>query len=353
MSSFCSFLVFRPDEFELVRSLCADASWSVRGITDPSKRYRFFGSGWAEVSKASALPESSDLRDDEEFGQVLVFETEQDEADNAIELIRAANLILEGFPDQFSPSGHGFAIPDDPTEREEIYEQIFRKTGYFEKFTFRQTLPVAVAVAAKAWSDSRLVYAVHKLALSLVTESVTPHSMHPRHKQVFEKHSGNFSSHVGTSVAINLAYSAIQELGLDVRASGKNRRWSDNEDFVWNQDVLEGLKTRLKDSGIDPDRTIDWVVRGEKSEVEVHPIRDSLTAQSDGGVVRDLELSLPDAINRCEHLRNFMTAHAFSRSTPLLGPYEVYNTQQVARFLMLSKCGLWNVWTEELRVRYS
>jgi len=186
-----------------------------------------------------------------------------------------------------------------------------------------------------------------------MNESVSPNSMHPRFKQIFEKHSSDYSSHVGTSVAINLAYSAIQELGLDVRASSKNRRWSDNEKFVWNPDVLEKLQTRLKDAGIDPDGTIDWIVRGERSEVEVHPFRDSLAVHSDGGEVRDIKLSLPDAINRCEHLRNSMTAHAFSSSTPLLGPYEVYNTQKVARFLTLSKCGLWNIWTDDLKARYA
>lgn len=353
MTSFCSFLVFRQDEFELVRSVCAEAGWSVQGITDPSTRYRFTATGMSEVSQASALPEFRGLRHGEEYGQVLIFEAERDEADNAIELIRAANLILEGFPDRFSPNGHGFEISDNPNEREKIFELVFRTNVYFEQFTYRRTLPVAVAVAAKAWSDSRLIYAIHKLAQSIMTESVSPHSMHPRHRQVFEKHTSDYSSHVGTSVAINLAYSAIQELGLDVKASGKNRRWSDSKDFVWNPDVLEKLKTRLTGAGIDPDRTIDWVVRGDKSEVEVHPIRDSLAAYSDGGEVRDLELSLPDAINRCEHLRNFMTAHAFSSSTPRLGPYEVYNTQQVARFLMLSTCGMWNVWTDELKARYS
>ncbi|MEQ8658520.1 MAG: hypothetical protein RIC24_14560 [Hyphomicrobiales bacterium] len=307
----------------------------------------------SEVSQASALPAFGGLHEGEEYGQVLVFEAEQDEADNAIALIRAANLILEGYPNRFSSSGHGLEIPDDRNEHVKVFELLFRTTGYFEEFTYRETLPVAVAVAAKAWSDSPLIYAIHKLAQSIMTESVSPHSMHPRHRQVFEKHSSDFASHVGTSVAINLAYSTIQELGLDVRASAKNKRWSDNKDFVWNQDVLGRLKTRLKEAGIDPDRTIDWVVRGEKSEVEVHPLRDDLTAYSDGGVVRDLELSLPDAINRCEHLRNFMTAHAFSISTPLLGPYEVYNTQQVARFLLLSKCQLWNIWTDDLRAGYS
>lgn len=353
MPSFCSFLVFRPDEFELVRAICAEAGWSVHGIMDPSMRYKFSTVGVSEVSQAPALREYGDLRDGEEYGQLLVFETGQDETDNVIELIRAANLILEGFPDRFSLSGHGFKIPDASTKREEIFELVFRTTGYFEQFTYRRTLPIAVAVAAKAWSDSSLIYAIHKLAQSIMTESVSPHSMHPRHRQVLQKHSSEFSSHVGTSIAINLACSAIQELGLDVKSSSNNPRWLDSKKFVWNPAVLKNLTARLKDSGIDPNRTIDWVVRGEKSEVEVHPIRDSMAVYSDGREVRDVELSLPDAINSCEYLRNFMTAHAFSSSTPLLGPYEVYNIQQVARFLTLSKCGLWNVWTDELKAHYT
>ena len=78
-----------------------------------------------------------------------------------------------------------------------------------------------------------------------------------------------------------------------------------------------------------------------------------LTEYSDGVEVRDRKVSLPDAINFCEFLRNTMTAHAFSSKTQRLGPYEVYNVQQVARFLILSKCNLWNTWTEELRKRYN
>lgn len=353
MTSFCSFLVFRQDEFELVRTICAEAGWNAHGIVDPSTRYRFSATGVSEISKASALPKHGGLRENEEYGQVLVFEAEQGEAKNIIELIRAANLILEGFPDRFSPNGHGFEVPDDPIKREEVFELVFRTTGFFEKFTFRETLPVAVAVAAKAWSDRCLIYAIHKLAQSIMTESVSPHSMHPRRRQAFQKHSPDFSSHVGTSVAINLAYSAIPELGLDVRSSSKKPRWLDKKKFVWNPVVLEDLNARLVAAGIDRNQTTDWVIRGESSEVEVHPIRDTLSVHSDGGEVRDVELSLPDAINACEYMRNYMTAHAFSNSTPLLGPYEVFNAQQIVRFLTLSKCGLWNVWTDELKARYA
>ncbi len=352
MRSFCSFLVFRPNEIDLIQSVCAEANWSTRSIPDPSTRFKFTTSGVSEVIKADALAHLGAIRGEEEYGRLLVLEGEQSEADNIIQLICAANLILEGFADQYSPPSHGFEIPNEPTKREEIFRCLFRTQGYFEKFLHRETLPVAVAVAAKAWTNSRLIYAIHKLAQSYTTESVTPHSMHPHYGQSFEKHTSEYSSHVKTSVAINLAYSAIQEIGLDVRASRDNKRWLDNKAFVWNPKVLNDIKARLEKSGIDCDRTIDWIVRGEKSEVDVHPTRDTPGMFSDGEMIRDREMSLPDAINACEYLRNHMTAHAFSRSTPLLGPYEVYNTQQVARLLILSKCGLFNVWTEDLVARH-
>ena len=153
MPSFCSFLVFRQEEIEIVRAICVGAGWPAHSIVDPSKRYRFTTSGMTEASQASALPMFGDLHDGEQYGQLLVFESGQDEANNIIELIRAANLILEGFPDRFELSGHGFEIPDDATERQEIFELVFRRAGYFERFTSRETLLVAVAVAACVFRD--------------------------------------------------------------------------------------------------------------------------------------------------------------------------------------------------------
>jgi len=354
MPEFCSFFVFRPSEIDLVHSICATASWSTRDISDPSMKYAFFErGGMSELSQPSAIEGIGARREGQQGGRLLLIEAEQTEADNIIQLVSAANLILEGFPLVKHPPTSGFELSDDEADRQITFENVFRSKFFFQRFTYSETLPVAIAIAAEAWQDKKLIYAIHKLAHSYETECVTPWSLHPQNGQVFEKHTNNFASHVGTSVAINLAYSAIQELGLDVRSSNKNQRWVDNERFVWNESVLRNLNSRLRRACIDPDRSIDWIVRGEKSEVEIHPVRDSLTAYSDGEKVRDLELSLPDAINRCEYLRNFMTAHAFSSATtPRLGPYEVCNVQQVARFLTLSKCNLWNTWTEDLRIRY-
>ena len=41
MPEFCSFLVFRPSEIDLIHSICATANWSTRDIPDPSMRYGY------------------------------------------------------------------------------------------------------------------------------------------------------------------------------------------------------------------------------------------------------------------------------------------------------------------------
>jgi hypothetical protein len=333
MPIFCSFFIFKQDEIDLIHAICSDAGWTTSSITDPSTRFIFSANGMSEFSQASALSRGLALQEGQEHGQLLLLAAKKDETENIIELIRASLLILVGFPDRFGLSGFGFPIPDDPIERETLFQNVFRTDGYFQKFIWREELVAAVAIAAKAWSDRKLVYAIHKLAHSISTESVSPHSMHPRHGQIFEKHSCEFSSHVGTSVAVNLANSAIEELGLDIRSSLEKPRWSDKKTFEWNPKVLEDIRMRLSDANIDPDRTIDWIFRGDETEVRPHPKRNSLTNYSDGQRVRDVELSLPDAINSCGYLRNFLTAHAFKGDTALLGPYEVYNCQQVARIL--------------------
>jgi hypothetical protein len=328
-------------------SLCRRAGWKVRFIPDPSKRYRFRKSGYSEVTKPGALADFGPLGEGETHGQLLVVEAGETEANNIIQLIRAADIVVEGFPDQKHGNPSGFQMPDDASEQDSIFENVFQTTGFFELFSFNMERLVAVAMAVNAWPDTRIVYAVHKLSISYETEAITPWSAHPRYGQIFEKHSGEFSDHVRSSIAVNLAFSAIEEMNLQVKSSREKPRWLDKE-YTWNPPVLKDIKSRLEKAGINPERTVDWIVRGDETEITVEPVRDRFSPYSDGRVTRDIELSLPDAIHACSYLRNFVTAHAFGKKTSLLGPYEVYNVQQVARFLVLSICGLFNVWTDDL-----
>lgn len=348
MPSYCSFLIFRPDEIDLVLSICSGKGLTVSTITDPSTRYRFSAKGMSEISQASAL--EMDFPGD--LGKLLLIEEDESTTDNFLQLISASNVVLEGFPDRGTPATRGFLLDDDPDKRDRLFETVFRSNGFFERFIWRESLPSAVALAAYAWGQKKLIYAIHKLARSYETESVTPHSMHPRYGQAFEKHTNEFASHVRSSIAINLAYSAIEELGLTVQASKENPRFLPGNNSEWNPDVLKPFQNRLFRSNIEPDTSIDWITRGEITEIQAFSGIGEASEFSDGGWIRDSKVSLPYAIQFCEFMRNQLTAHSFKDKTERLGPYEIFNCQNVARFLLLKRCEMFNVWTEDLRKRF-
>ncbi|MFD1330321.1 hypothetical protein [Mycoplana ramosa] len=347
--NFCSFMIFESSQTELVGRMCKEAEWDVRFIPDPSTRFQFYPEGGVcELSNTNFVAKYGGLRDGAAYGQLLVIQAGEADATNIVNLIQASSDVQEGFPDATVHSSV-LEIPDDPSEQVSLFENVFKKPGFFERFSFKAERPIAVAMATRAWADRRTSYAIHKLSRSYQTEAVTPWSLHPRRGQIFDKHSNLLSDHVTSSIAINLAYSAIEELDLGIKSSVKKPRWIDNASHTWNPDVLQDIESRLEQVGITPDRGLEWIIRGEPTEVVMEPVRPQLRCQTADEIVRDVRYTFPDAIHACSFLRNFKTAHAFSRDTPRIGPYEVYNVQQVARSLILSKCGLWGVSAANLR----
>ena len=76
--------------------------------------------------------------------------------------------------------------------------------------------------------------------------------------------------------AITLAYSAIEELGLEIRASEKKP--SKMPDGTWNAPVQADIEARLRKSGIDHSRAAIWLLRGPKTHIEkLRPARDGKT----------------------------------------------------------------------------
>src|SRR5208283_6100462 len=72
--------------------------------------------------------------------------------------------------------------------------------------------------------------------------------------------------HVYLANAVTLAYSAIEELGLEIRAGRDNP--SRMPDGTWNPAVKADLEARLRDSGIDLSETALWTLRGPKTQIE-------------------------------------------------------------------------------------
>lgn len=344
MTSYCTFLVFNPAHVEAVDFMCSAAGWKTRFIADPSERFWFYKHGVTEISHPDALtmrPAGSIA------GQLMVLDLDETTANNIIGLVRAANDVLGGSYKQDAPFRRGFELPDDPSEQTSVFRNVFRSRGFFEQFNHDSDFPLAVALAATAWRDRRLVYAIHKLSRSFEAESITWWSAHPRYGQIFDKHSDLHSAHVNTSIAINLAFSAIEEIKLQVKSSPSEARFLAGE---WNPAVLKDISDRLTEAGIDVEQKVNSVVRGEKSKSEdsIKPTLGAPAPYGDGQVVRDVQLTIPDALHTSSFIRNFMTAHGFSESSEFLGPYEVFNVQSLARRLVLSKAQLWNVSTEDV-----
>jgi hypothetical protein len=64
--------------------------------------------------------------------------------------------------------------------------------------------------------------------------------------------------------------------------------------------------------------------------------------QTYGDEVRDKTLTFPEAIHNASYLRNFIAAHKFNELTQYISPYDVFNTQNLARILILRKYGFWS-----------
>ncbi|UPT89819.1 hypothetical protein HAP41_0000013070 [Bradyrhizobium barranii subsp. apii] len=250
-------------------------------------------------------------------GQLMVIDADETTANNVVGLICAASNIIEGIPMRETTLRRAFELPENPTEQLGVFRDVFRSRGFFEQFSHSFDFPLAVALAATAWPDKAFVYAIHKLSRSLETESITWWSTHPRYGQIFDKHSELYSSHVSTSIAINLAFSAIEELKLQVKSSATKARFLAGD---WNPAVLKDVQERLQNEGIDVGQKMNWIVRGDKSILEesIKPTLGAPAPYSDGQVVRDVELSIPEALHFSSFIRNFMTAHGFSEVSAFL-----------------------------------
>jgi hypothetical protein len=208
------------------------------------------------------------------------------------------------------------------------------------RFTFHEGAVYACHIADRAWGDLVAVYAIQKYKLSLSLDSFTPHSANPRHGQVFENARDDYLYHVNAGYAILAAYGVVEELGLEIRSSQERKRFINGE---WNVDVYNDCVDRLEGAGANADEPFSWVLRGEPTDLHREIDHHLKTTQGfqQGGEVRDVEMSLVEALHAVSVIRNFIFAHKFDEVAGSVSPYDVFNAQSLARRLILSYLGLW------------
>jgi hypothetical protein len=264
--------------------------------------------------------------------EIIIRALKATQAQQAMNLLVSAIAILDGSI-TFCPEPFRIEPRETGTARNDML------------FMSKAGLLNACALANRVSRRSSSSYGLHKLALSY--QSSSPHMMdlHPGESPRRFGVQTDPIYHVYLANAVTLAYSAIEELGLEVRANQKNP--SKMPDGTWNPPVKADLETRLRKSGIDISDTHIWTLRGPKTRIEkARPPPTTGKPNWSRGNVRDVKLRLIDALAHASWLRSSTTTHRFSDNTRSLTVYDAHNVQSLARHLMMEKFGFWQARTK-------
>jgi hypothetical protein len=134
--------------------------------------------------------------------------------------------------------------------------------------------------------------------------------------------------------AATLAYTAIEDLGLEIRASSSKPSRINGS---WNAAVFDELKERLRASGVGPETRVIWHRRTPPTKIErlARPIGDQERPSWSGGHIRDVLISVAEAVALCSTIRSKASAHGRASLGRSLSVYDVTNIQSTARALLL------------------
>jgi hypothetical protein len=252
----------------------------------------------------------------------------------ALDLILASLYLFNGHPPilgaESSLNAYNEFEPhfDDPDERK----------IYIGRFLGTQNIPIACAIAAKASRKKKWIYGITKYNFSInihTQDFVDLEPFRAPHLGV----SSFPSDHVAFSYAITAAYSALEDIGLELRAS---RDKPSRINGKWNPIVRDDLNNRLIKAGLNFGEPFLWTVRGPIRKIERRrEIRFLYKAPWAMGLVKDCEVELADAIAYADWLRDRVASHSVKDLTRILTPYDVINVQHLARRLLLESLGFW------------
>ena len=297
----------------------------------------FKGAGW----RATLAPQRRDPPTVYKGKEIVLYAKSWVSAQRALDLIYGCHQLVYDTPPIISvqPIAHNETEPDwmQEDDRRQRVEMTLSTSDF----------PLACAIAAKASRRRQWVYAVAKFKCSQSLYAVHHMDLEPWYSAHL-RISSFPDDHVMFSHAIISAYSVLEDLGLELRASASRpSRINGN----WNPAVKQDLELRLGKAGVDLRETILWTVRGSKRRIERRrPIPPSKKASWSGWFVRDSELTLTDAIAYADWLRDRVASHAAKELTRALSPYDVVNVQDLARRLLLECLGFWR-WREKRQTR--
>ncbi len=271
------------------------------------------------------------LQDDFTEETVLVVETsDTDRAQYVSDMIYAALCLMNaGLP--------SFDFPQVQEDNPKSF--IYIPNAFF-----------ACEIARRASRRYVYAYALFKHLLSHEIMPNDPHEFSPSRRPRKFVYSFLHHYHLRVAYAIILAYAAIEELGLELRASREHPSTINKKK---NPKVFTDLRKRLQKAGVHPQESVLWILPPSPTRIEKtlrgksHDVHAAIAPWNRKGV-RDRWIPVEDAIMYASLLRSKISSHRIWKkdaSSLSLTVADARNVQDLARFLILKRLKLFKFLT--------
>jgi len=290
------------------------------------------GRGWQIHFEANATCHM--LVDDKPAKEIIIYSSSKERAQYVANLLLAAHCLYTG---ELLTDDERTVFPNRAETIDEIAEQEI--AGGHDCIGV-SNLPVSCLIAAKASQKHAYQYAIFKYLLSFQTIPLGPRALDPQGDWTPGKAVSLYpKEHVYFSSAISQAYSVLEELSIEIRASKNNPSTIHGK---WNPKVKNNLQERLIVAGINLSEPLLWTIRDTPTKIEkVRKPKSIKKTEWASFKVRDEYIEIIDAIAFASWLRSSVSAHKFSRLAKSLTIYDVANIQHLARRLLLETLGFW------------
>lgn len=266
--------------------------------------------------------------------EIVIHAMSIERAQHVIDLVCSAHCALTG----------ELELPEPPravSKRAETAEDIEREilSGGTAGQLGLPHLPAACLIAAKASHRRTYQYALFKYVMSHRSVPLRRDALDPQRCPLEKWVSSSPADHVFNAFAIMSAYSVVEELRLEIRASSQK---PSKINGAWNPPVKESLEKRLRSAHINLSKRIIWHLRDTPTRIErERRLPSKQKCDWSYSRIRDVYMEVIDAINEASWLRSHVSAHKLDPLAGSLTVCDVANVQHLARRLLLEVLGFW------------
>jgi len=328
-------LVVKPSIQKLIEDMK-----KVKDIISFKEHEKFFVSDdetiLTQITLSNAIDKFPKKDTDISCKEIMLNCSSDEEANNYLSIIKAGYYLAS--PETPHTSGIEYPIKVSKSSTVHIHIQ-----EIWNQYLCDDNIGIALFVLNQALGNRDYIYSLEKYKISMELGHINAFACNPKYGQVFENSSQSYEEHTKMLMAIVAAYSIVEELGLEIRGSDKQKRFISKRPYEWNKRIWDDTLERLKQSNIDPGYKIQWTIRGE--DTKIHKEMDYSwfgEEYENTQEVKDRKLHFIEAIQFSAYLRNFVAAHKFRDLASQISPYDVHNVQMTSRILLMQSMGIWD-----------